>query len=142
MQRHRCCNHAVPATALERSLHIERWESKPRQNAGGKTISPKDKTPCSSILRHPKPKPHPRVGLADPKSTKICRFTRTSQLARKSSIVQHKEQSPIVDSNTLRGPVCCGSAPAYPCCRHDRWSCARLSCPRYCVGWAKIACQR
>ena len=144
MQRHRCCNHAVPATALERSLHIERWESKQVKTPELKqpeqtTAQPQDKTPRSSVFA---PETHPRGEPADPKSTKMCRFTRTSQVARKSSIVQHTEESSSVVSNTLRGLVCCGSVLVCPCCRHGRWSCARWSCPRYCVGWARIACQR
>lgn len=44
--------------------------------------------------------------------------------------------------HTFKGPVCCGSAIVCPCCRRGRWSCARWSCPQYCVCWARIACQR
>jgi len=148
MQRRRCCNHAVPATALERNLHIERWESKPKTKRQSKNnqsrplLNPKTNTPFVHFAPTQKPDPHPRGGPADPKSTKNCRFTRTSQVARKSSIVQHTEESSSVVSNTLRGLVCCGSVLVCPCCRHGRWSCARWSCPRYCVGWARIACQR
>ena len=134
-------HHAVSATALERSLHIERWDLNPRRSAKENNQSkptaqfPRTNTPVRPYLRHPKPKtPIQRRTRRIPKVRKVCRFTHTSQVARKSSIVQHMEKSPNVNSNTLIDPVCCGSELAYPCCRHGRWSCARWSCPLYCVG--------
>lgn len=72
MQRHRCCNHAVPATALERSLHIERWESKTKtkrrrekHNQSRPLLSPRTNTPfvpfCATETQNTIPEEKPQI---------------------------------------------------------------------------------
>jgi hypothetical protein len=132
-----------PATALERNLHIGRWESnqdetpQPEQT----TARPKDKHPvrpfCATKPKPPSQRRTRRSKEYENLPVHAYQPVRLHVINRST----HGANS-NVDSNTLRGLVCCGSALAYPCCRHGRWSCARWSCPRYCVGWARIACQR
>ena len=141
-------HHAVPPQ-LSREVCTSEGGNQNQDRTPGKkqpeqtTAQPRDKPLpfvhfCATKTQNSIPEENPE----NPKSTKMCRFTRTSQFARMSSIVQHMEFSPNVDSSTLKGPVCCGSTIACPCCRRDHWSCVRSSCPPYCVGWARIACQR
>jgi hypothetical protein len=144
-------NHVVLTTALERSLHIERWESKQVETPEETETTRADH--CSAQrTKHPV-----RPFCANPKTRfPSQRRTRRSKRVRKfagsrvpaRSLAYHQSFStwrkvPMwIQAHSLKGPVCCGSALACPCCRHGRWSCARSSCPRYCVGWARIACQR
>ena len=137
-------HYALPPTALERSLHIARWEKKPRQNARGKqpeqtTAQPQDKTPRLSnfCARNPSQRRTRRSKKYENVPVHAYQPIRSHVINRSTHGV-----SPNVDSSTLRGPVCCGSVIVCPCCRRGRWSCARSSCPQYCVCWARIACQR
>lgn len=110
-------------------------DARNRDNQSRPLLGPRTKRPVRPFCANPKTRPPiPEENPQIQKSTKNCRFTRTSQVACKSSIVQHTEESSSVDSNTLRDLVCCGSVLVCPCCRHGHWSCARSSCPRYCVG--------
>lgn len=137
-------HHAVPPTALERSLHIGRWECKPRQNAGEKTTRADH---CSSQGQNT---PFVHFCARNPSQRRTRRSKKYESVPVhayqpiRSHVINRSTHgvSPNVDSSTLRGPLCCGSVIVCPCCRRGRWSCARWSCPQYCVCWARIACQR
>ena len=138
-------HYALPPTALERSLHIARWEKKPRQNARGKqpeqtTAQPQDKTPRLSnfCARNPSQRRTRR-------SKKVRNLPVHAYQPVRSHVINrstHGLKFQCGFKHTFRDPVCCGSAIVCPCCQRGRWSCARWSCPRCCVCWARIACQR
>ena len=139
----RCCTMQSRRSSREKYAH-RKVGIKPRQNAATRAdhCSTQGQTPRSSMLRQkntqaPIPEENPQI-------QRVRKFAGSRVPA--SSLASHQSfntfsKVPMWVQNTLRDLVCCGSALACPCCRHGRWSCARSSCPRYCVGWAKIACQ-
>jgi hypothetical protein len=143
MQRHRCRTMQFRYSSRKKSAH-RKVEKKPKTR---RRIHPPEQT-----IAHPKTN-IPFIHFAPPRSRHPGQIPKVRKCAASSmpasSLACHQSFNTRTKvpmwlqtcRATLIDRVCCGSALAYPCCRHGRLSCAHSSCPQYCVGWAKIACR-